>query len=73
MVEEAISTEKNNGNTFWQDASAKKMGEVKVAFQIFDNGKKAPNNYQFVNCHIVFNIKMENFRRACLVVGGYRT
>ena len=48
------------------------MKNVKVAFHILHNGKKAPNGYHYVNCHMLFNVKIEDFRRkACLVVGGH--
>ena len=31
-------------------------------------GKKPPHGFQYINCHVVFDIKMEDFqRKACLV------
>ena len=34
----------------------------------------APRNYQFVKCHMIFDIKMENFRsKARLVTWGHMT
>ena len=48
--------------------------DVKIAFQIMTNVKKALNSYQFINCHMVFDIKIEDScRKACLVVGGHVT
>ena len=33
-----------------------------------------PRDYQFVKCHIVWDVKMEDFRRkARLVAGGHMT
>ena len=50
------------------------MENVKVAFQILTNGEKAPKGSQFINYHMVFNIKIEDVRRkACLVVGVHVT
>ena len=47
------------------------MENVKVGFQISASGEKAPNGYQFVHCYMVFDIKMEDFRRKShLVVEG---
>ena len=43
---------------------------MKVAFQVIPNIEKVPNRYQFVNCHMAFNITLEDiYRNACLVAG----
>ena len=49
---------KENGNTLWADAIATETKNVKVAFKILDDGEMAPQDHQFVNCHMIFNIKM---------------
>ena len=52
------------------------MKNVRIAFEEFEGDKEdIPPGYQFVNCHIIFDIKMgEGFRRKShLVVGGHRT
>lgn len=73
-VEEALALDKKNGNTLWADAIAKEMKNVKVAFDILPDGCSAPNGYQFVKCHLIFDVKMEDFRRkARLVAGGHLT
>ena len=47
---------------------------MKIAVQITPDGKKPPNGFQYVNHHMVFDIKMEDFqRKACLIVGGHMT
>ena len=44
-----------------------------MPFQI-PGDEKPRNGFQYVNCHIVFDIKMEDFhRKACLVAGGQMT
>ena len=53
MVVEAIAIYKKIGKTYWQDAITKEMENVMVKFQLLVNGKKACNNYKFINCHIV--------------------
>ena len=47
---------------------------MKVAFKILE-GNKPPVGYQYMDCHMVFDVKMEsNFRRkAWLVAGGHMT
>ena len=73
-MEKALALDVKNGNTLWTDAMSKELDNVKMAFDILPDGKKAPKDPQFVQCHIVFDIKMENFRcKARLVVGGHMT
>ena len=48
------------------------MENVKIAFQTIPNGEKHPNRFHYVNSHMMFDIKMEDFyRKACLVAGGH--
>jgi hypothetical protein len=73
-VKEALDLDRKHGNTFWADAIAKEMKEVCIAFNILPDGHVAPNGYQKIPCHMIFDIKMEDFRRkARLVAGGHRT
>ena len=73
-VAEALELDKKNGNTLWADAIAKEMKNVKIAFDILPDGAYAPRDYQRVVCHMIFDVKMEDFRRkARLVAGGHLT
>ena len=50
------------------------MANVKVAFRLVDDGIRALQDYQFVKCHMIYDVKMEGFRRkAKLVAGGHMT
>ena len=50
------------------------MKHLRVAFDILHNGDHVPEGFQFVKCHMIFDVKMENFRRkARLVAGGHMT
>ena len=50
------------------------MKNVKVAFNILYDGEMALRDHQFVKFHMIFDIKMDNFRRkARLVAGGHMT
>ena len=54
----------------------KEMKNVRIAFEEFEGDKEdIPSEYQFVNCHMIFDIKMgEGFRRKdCMVAGGHMT
>ncbi len=73
-VQEAYDLDRKNGNTFWTDAIAKEMQEVRKAFDILPDDKAVPIGYQKIPCHMIFDIKMEDFKRkARLVAGGLRT
>ncbi len=68
---DALELDKCNGNTMWADAIAMELKNVKVAFNPLENGLQPPNGYQFVGCHMIFDVKMEDFcRKALLVAGG---
>jgi hypothetical protein len=50
------------------------MKEVRIAFNILPDGHAAPIGYQKIPCHMIYDVKMEDFRRkARLVAGGQRT
>jgi hypothetical protein len=73
-VERARQIDRELGNTLWQDAIAKEMRAVRVAFMILDDGQEPPVGYQFMRCHMVFDIKLDGFKRkAHLVAGGHVT
>ncbi len=50
-----------NGNTFGADPIAKEMKDVCVAFKVLLDGQSAPIDYQKIPCHMIFDIKMEDF------------
>ena len=75
-VKEAQELDRKNGNTLWWTAICQEMKNVRVAFEEFDGTEKEiPPGYQYVDCHMIFDIKMgENFRRkARMVAGGHKT
>ena len=61
-VEEALALDANNGNTSWADAISKEMENVRLAFKVLPHGKSVPIENKLEQCHMVFNIKMEDFR-----------
>jgi hypothetical protein len=60
-INEALALDRKNGNTFWADAIAKEMKDICVAFKILLDGQSAPIGYQKIPCHMIFDIKMEDF------------
>ncbi len=62
-----------NGDTYWQDAIAKEMANVGIAFAIQDEGVKAPPGWTRANGHLVFDGKMDFTRKYRWVKDGHRT
>jgi hypothetical protein len=62
-VKEALELDKKNGTTLWADAIAKEMKDVRVAFKILPDGQSAPIRNQKIPCHMIFDVKMEDFRQ----------
>ena len=47
---------------------------MRVAFRILHGEEAVPPGYQHIRCHMIFDVKMENFRRkARYVAGGHMT
>ena len=65
MVSEVYAIDKKNRNTLWEN--------VKIPFQVIPKGKKPPNGFQYINCHMVLDIKMDFQRKIDLVVGAQMT
>ena len=73
-MKQALVLDTKNGNTLWGDSAAKELDNVKVAFEILPDATNAPIDHQFVQCNIVFDTKMEEFRfKARLIAGGHMT
>lgn len=73
-VREALEIDKRTGTTYWRDALALEIKDVRVAFDVLSDDDEIPPGYQRINCHVVFDIKMGSLRRkARLVAGGHVT
>ena len=56
------------------DAILKEITNVRVAFDILKDGDCAPIGHKQINCHLIYDVKMEDFRRkGLLVAGGHMT
>jgi hypothetical protein len=50
------------------------MAKVRIAFQTLGDEEGPPPTFQEIRCHLIFDVKMENFqRKARLVAGGHMT
>ena len=73
MVEKVVAIDEWNENAYWQDATAKN-GKCEDYIPHLMQCEKALNRDQFVNCHLLFDVKMDDFKtKACLVAGGHVT
>ena len=74
MVKCALDIDHENGNSLWQDTIVREMEAVRVAFKVMNEGEELPCRYQYMECHLMFDIKLDGFqRKACLVAGGHMT
>ena len=56
------------------DAIEKEINDVKIAFYIMPDGERVLNGYKQIRCHMIFDVKMEDFRcKTILVAGGHMT
>ena len=71
-VEHARELDAKNGNTYWQDALAKEMYNVSIAFQILEDHEHLPVGYTKSSGHLVFDVKMDFTRKARWVKDGHK-
>jgi hypothetical protein len=72
--DDCVRLDKYNDNTLWQDAVRKEMKNVRIAFKILNGEESVPPTYQEIRCHMIVDVKMEDFRRkARFVAGGHTT
>ena len=72
-VEDAERIDRNNGNTFWRDAIQLEMYNVGVAFEILEEGQRAPKGWSSCTAHLIFDVKMDFTRKARFVLDGHKT
>jgi hypothetical protein len=61
LFDDCVCLNQGNGNTFWQDAIQHKMSKACIAFQTLDDNEAIPLTYQEIQCHMVWDVKMEDF------------
>ena len=59
VIQNAAELDKKNGNTLWMDSLAKEMGDLIIAFEIKENGEKAPPGWHKAAGHVIFDVKMD--------------
>ena len=70
-VKHALEIDHETKTTLWRDAIQKEMQNVRIAFKTLDDNDKIPPGYQWMQCHMIFTVKMDAIiRKARLVAGG---
>ena len=72
-VGHAHEIDSRNGNTMWRDTLEKEMYNIRVAFEILDEGAHAPHGWKQVTRHLVWDVKMDFTRKARWVLDGHMT
>ncbi len=72
-MKNSIEIDCKNGNTLWQDALAKEMGNVCIAFEILGPNAKVPPGWHKALGQIVFDVKMDFTWKARWVKVGHKT
>jgi hypothetical protein len=58
--------------SFWKDVIEKEMRNVLMAFKFRDDNVMQPG-FKKINCHTVFDVKLDLVRKARFVAGGHQT
>ncbi|KAL7474129.1 LOW QUALITY PROTEIN: hypothetical protein ACHAW6_000121, partial [Cyclotella cf. meneghiniana] len=72
-VEEAYAIDKATGTSFWHDAIELEMKNVRVAFDVLPDGVVPLSDHQCMKCHMICDVKMEDFCRKARLPGGHMT
>ena len=71
-IAHAKELDRKNGNTLWQDALAKEMTNISIAFDIQDHGVKPPPGWTKISGHLTWDLKMDFTRKALWVKDGHK-
>jgi hypothetical protein len=72
-IENAMQIDRDNNNSFWQDALALEMTNVGVTFEVLERNKSVPPGWKKVTGHLVWDLKMDFTRKARWVLDGHKT
>jgi hypothetical protein len=72
LVEAALAIDRRTNTDFWRLALEKEMKSVMPAFDFPKDGK-VPIGYKHIDCHVIFDVKMDLTRKARFVAGGHQT
>jgi hypothetical protein len=71
-VKQALAIDRNTETSFCKDTIEKEMKNVLPAFEFRDDDVMPPG-FKKINCHMVFDVKLDLVRTARFVAGGHQT
>ena len=73
-MKHALELDSKNGNTMWTESITKEKNYIEVYFVILDDDTPPPVGHQKIECHMIFDVNMEDFlRKARFVHVGHKT
>ncbi len=74
-VKEALMLDRENGNTYWQEAMDAELDQLNEynTFRSVGHNARTPDGYQCIPCRMVFDVKQSLKRKARFVARGDRT
>ncbi|KAL7474119.1 hypothetical protein ACHAW6_000113 [Cyclotella cf. meneghiniana] len=74
IISLAYAIDKATGTTFLCNSIKLEVKIVWVAFDVLPDGVAPPSGHQYIKCHMIFDVKMEDFCcKALLIAGGHMT
>jgi hypothetical protein len=70
-VREALEIDAETGTNFCKRAIEKEMANVMPAFKFLEVDKNLPAGCQKIDCHIIFDVKLDLTHKARYVAGGH--
>jgi hypothetical protein len=70
-VAEVMKIDSNTGTNFWRKVIEKEMKNVMPAFKFRDDNQ-VPVGYKHIDCHMIFDVKLDLTRKARYVAGGHQ-
>jgi len=71
-VEEAYEIDRETQTDYWHKVILKEMKNNAIAFKFIEDDA-VPIGYQWIPCHMIFDIKLDLTRKARFVAGGHWT
>ena len=62
-----------NGNDLWRKAINREMTNLRVAFDILEEGEPTPPGYSKSSGHMIFDVRMTLERKARWIKDGHQT
>lgn len=73
MIAEVKAIDLANGNKFCASAIDKEIKNSLIVFKFLGESDPPPSGWNKIDCHMVFNVKFDLYRKAFFVTGGHMT